>query len=68
MSPLPSQAVIVNPLAETLLVHEDTLLHTKLGRNNHIDTNPPKMSSLLVFNRVYRLQIYSQSWYFRPLL
>jgi hypothetical protein len=40
MSPLPSQAVIVNPLAETLLVHEDTLLHTKHGQNNYKDTNP----------------------------
>jgi hypothetical protein len=28
MSPLPSQAVIVNPLAETLLVHEDTRCST----------------------------------------
>jgi hypothetical protein len=28
MSPLPSQAVIVNLLAETLLVHEDTLLYS----------------------------------------
>jgi hypothetical protein len=38
MSPLPSQAVIVNPLAETLLVHEDTLLYSR--PNNHKDTNP----------------------------
>ncbi len=29
----------------------------------------PQMSSLLVFNRVYKLEIHRQScWYFRPLL
>jgi hypothetical protein len=35
----------------------------KHGLNNYKDTKP-SMSPLLVFNRVYRLEIYSQScWY-----
>ncbi len=46
-----------------------TLLTMNLihGPNNYKDTKP-QMSSLLGFNRVYRLEIHSKScWYFRPL-
>jgi hypothetical protein len=39
------------------------LLTPRHGLNNYKDTKP-EMSSLLVFNRVYRLEI----WYFRPAL
>ncbi len=64
MSPLPSQAVIVNPLAETLLVHEDTLLCMD---QITIKTPTPKcrLDWCLIEFIDWR---YSQPWYFRPLL